>query len=196
MVPGVEQIGLAGFDESFLIRVGLDGLLGEGLHAGVMFEAGDPAEFRAFAEWHASGGMSYPVTVSNFSVNSGDTVSVVLFGTEDPDTSAAFIGNRTTGLGTSVAITAASSIPSLGLTTDWMVEPIGSWLPAFDPITFTNCFGASFVEGSAEYFTLEPGGETSEIEDLNQLVPLTRTAVISPTSVQVSETPAATDFLP
>ena len=76
-----------------------------------------------------------------------------------------------------------------------MVEPIGSWLPDFDSITFTNCFGASFVEGSGEYFTLEPGGQTSEIEALDLLVPLTTTAVISPTGVQVSEIPAATDFL-
>jgi Peptidase A4 family len=196
VVPEVASLGPEGFDGSFLIRVGLDGLLGEGLHAGVltMFEAGSSAEFRAFAEWHASGGTSQPVTVSNFAISSGDTVSVALFGTE-PDTSAAFISNAQTGMGTSVAITPPWSIPSLGLTTDWMVEPIGSWLPDFDSITFTNCFGASFVEGSGEYFTLEPGGQTSEIEALDLLVPLTTTAVISPTGVQVSETPAATDFL-
>jgi Peptidase A4 family len=196
VVPEVGSPGPDGWDGSFLIRVGLDGLLGEGLHAGVLatYEAGNSAGFRAFIEWHASGGTSHPITVSNFPVKSGDTVSVVLF-TEDAETGVAFIRNSRTGMGTSAAITAPSSIPSLGKTTDWMVEPIGSWLPAFGAITFTNCFGGSFVEGSSEYFTMEPGGETSEIEDPNLEDALTMTTVMSPTSAQVSETPAATDWL-
>jgi Peptidase A4 family len=205
VVPEVFSVAPEGSDLTIGFWVGLDGYNGAGgdlLQAGVAATVkpgwwSSSVEYWAWAEWYTGQYQSPPVKVQNFPVRPGDTMSVLVTA-NGPGSGTAFMRNGRTGLGTSVAICQPKNIVSVGGTIEWVVEATDQYIPLFEPVTFTNCWGASLIEGASEFFSLLPGridtpsiqgwllGNTSNWGDL------TATNVISPSVAQVSE--VATDW--
>ncbi len=199
----------ANLDDYLSIWVGLDGfpeadedlveepVPGQILRGGVTVLPGE-GEFRwvAWAEWYSSEQGGVLRTVSNFPVQSGDTVGVVVCVTE-PRAATVFLANLSRGHGTSVALDPPVStrwFHSAGATVEWIVEggdPSTS-LP-FSPVTFRECVAGS----SSEVFHLEPGAILTnmfEVEGLATRGPdVTRTSVTSPTTAVVEWVGAAGD---
>ena len=113
------------------------------------------ATFEAFWEW-------FPdpvVTITNFAVSPGDLITMVLCSSEGAGSTegTVFFANRTTGMGTSVALTAPQNVTLLGRTAEWIVETLMSdnvqiQLADYGEVFFSECravttFG-SIVEGS------------------------------------------------
>lgn len=124
--------------------------------------------------------------VSNFPVQPGDTVSILVWA-DGPGNGTAFLRNSRTGMGTSVWIKLPWDIKSPGVTTTWGVEAGPADLPLFGAVTFTNCWAGSLIEGSSEYFTLQPGAEILNIYTAAQNEPLTSTSILSPNSFKVTQ---------
>ncbi len=198
VVPEVLAVAPDGPDLTVGFWIGLDGFEGEGqqvLQAGVAATVSpgwfsSSVEYWAWTEWYTAEYQSPAVKVTNFPVAAGDTVSFLVIA-EGPGSGTAYMRNSRTGLGTSVWIQQPPDIVSAGLTTEWAVEGISEYLPIFTPVTFTNCWGASLIEGASEYFTLEPGGLPQEIDGVppgsTQPKALTHTTIISPAAAEVAE---------
>jgi Peptidase A4 family len=198
VVPEVSAVSPDGASLEVGFWVGLDGYKGEGsqtLKAGVTatVEQGwfsSSVRYRLFTEWYTQKYKSPPVSVQNFSIAPGDTVSVLVTA-NGPGSGTAFFRNSRSGLGTSVAISQPQDIVSAGLTTEWIVEELAEDLPWFAPVTFTNCWGASFIEGAYEYFSLTPGAITPSIQGplwgFGDVTDLTVTEILSPTVAKVKE---------
>jgi hypothetical protein len=197
-VPEVSAVAPEGPNLTVAFWVGLDGYEGE---AGQVLQAGVAAtvspgwfsssvEYWAWTEWYTGEFMTPPVKVTNFAVAPGDSVSF-LVSVAGPGSGMAFMRNNRTGIGTSVWIQAPKGFASAGATADWVVEQASDLLPAFGPVTFTNCWAGSFIEGASEYFVLEPGGITPRIVGIppGRTVgeDLTETTIISPTAAVVGE---------
>jgi Peptidase A4 family len=118
------------------------------------------------------------VEVSNFPVEAGDTICVLLCAPQ-PDLGHVTLLNLSKRNQTSVAVKARDAIRSVGATAEWIVEMNSPDLPAFDPITFNECACAT----DSHLRDLNPGS-TTEIynsEDVN----LTQSTIASETSVIV-----------
>jgi hypothetical protein len=191
----------ANLDEYLSIWVGLDGfpetdqddvyesLPGQILRSGVSAVPGDGG-FRwvAWTEWYTSELGGVPATITNFSVQSGDTVGVVICVTE-PRYATVFLANLSRNHGTSVVVPAPAAAPRLrsaGTTVEWIVEggdPSIS-LP-FSPVTFQGCVAGS----AADVFHLEPDALVTNMFELEGFADrgpdVTRTSVTSPTTAVV-----------
>jgi hypothetical protein len=198
VVPEVAAVAPEGPDLTVAFWIGLDGYLGEGaqvLQAGVAATVSpgwlsSSVQYWAWTEWFTAEYMSPAVKVRNFPVAPGDTVSFLVT-VEGPGSGLAFMRNSRTGIGTSAWMQAPGDVVSAGMTAEWVVEGTSDYLPFFEPVTFTNCWAGSFIEGASEYFSLEPGGLTPQIvgvppgSTLGKQV--TRTTIVSPTVAEVTE---------
>ena len=196
VVPEVLGVAPDGPDLTVGFWIGLDGWEGEGaqvLQAGVAATVKPgwfttSVEYWAWTEWYTGEYQTPAVRVSNFPIQPGDTVSFLVIA-EGPGSGTAFMRNSRTGLGTSVWIQVPADIVSEGMTAEWAVEGVSEYLPAFSPVTFTNCWGASLIEDASEYFTLQPDGETTEMVGIpagkTQPGDLTDTSIVSATSAQI-----------
>ena len=101
------------------------------------------ATFEAFWEW-------FPdpvVTITNFTINPGDLITVVLCSPQGAGSTegTVFFANRTTGMGTSVALIAPPNIALLGETAEWIVETLISsngtqiTLADYGEVFFSEC---------------------------------------------------------
>jgi hypothetical protein len=131
--------------------VGLDGFSGDQglLQAGVAVHSytdwlpypSRAVRWYAWTEWWTPRFRDPAVAVVNFPVKPGDTVSFLVCA-PDPESGSVFMRNATTGMGTSVALTAPEGYSVQGATAEWIVEPKGK--PAhFDPMVFTDCRAGS-----------------------------------------------------
>jgi hypothetical protein len=205
VVPEVWPLAPEGPDLTIAFWVGIDGWNGAGgdlLQAGVAATVkpgwwSSSVEYWAWTEWYTGKYKSPAVSVKNFPVIPGDTVSVLVTALA-PGSGSAFMRNSRTGLGTSIAIHQPDDIVCVGASTEWVAEAIDQYIPLFGSVTFTNCWGASFIEGASEFFTLEPGPpDTPSIQgwilgNTNAWGDLTSTNIISPTVAEVIE--VATDW--
>jgi hypothetical protein len=91
-----------------------------------------------WAEWWPKGA----VTVSNFPVEPGQTVSFVVCAPQPGDFASVFIANASTGYGTSVGIDAPEGTTSEGDSAEWIVEKPDNAkvLLQFSPVTFNDCW--------------------------------------------------------
>jgi Peptidase A4 family len=196
-------------DNYLAIWVGLDGFTeadqdlveepvpGQILRGGVMAVPGE-SEFQwvAWTEWYTSELGGVRATVTNFPVQSGDTVGVVICVTQ-PRSANMFLANLSREYGTSVVVSAPAAAPRLrsaGTTVEWIVEggdPSTS-LP-FSPVTFQGCVAGS----SSEVIHLQPDAVVTnmfEVEGFAERGPdVTRTGVTSPTIAVVEWVGAAAD---
>jgi hypothetical protein len=197
VVPEVFALAPDGPDLTVGFWIGMDGYQAEGaqvLQAGIAATVSPgwfstSVEYWAWTEWYTGEYQTPAVRVSNFPVTAGDTVSFLVVA-EGPGSGTAYLHNSRTGLATSVWIQVPSDVIPTGQTTEWAVEGISEYLPVFEPVTFSNCWGASLVEGASEYFTLAPGGLTEEIYAMlpgGQVRLLTHSTVVTPTTAQVTE---------
>ena len=198
VVPEVLGVAPDGPDLTIGFWVGLDGYAGEGqqvLQAGVAATVtqgwfSNSVNYWAWTEWYTGEYQSPAVKVQNLPVAPGDTVSVLVTA-NGPGDGSVFFRNSRTGLGTAVAIGQPPDIVSAGLSTEWIVEAVDEYLPLFEPVTFTNCWAGSLIEGASEGFTLTPDTVTTEITGplwgTGPVGDLTDTELISPTAAQVKE---------
>jgi Peptidase A4 family len=195
-------------DEFLSIWVGLDGFpagdlslvveppWSQILRAGVRTTpSGGGFQWLAWTEWYSSDQTGLRATVTNFPVQSGDTVGIVVCVTQ-PRAATIFLANLSLNHGTSVEVSAPTQIVrSTGTTVEWIVEggdPSVS-LP-FSPVTFQGCVAGS----SREVFHLTPGDMLTnmfEVEDLSGRGPdVTSTIVTSPTTAVVEWIGAPEEF--
>lgn len=197
VVPEVLPVAPDGPDITVGFWIGLDGYEGEGqqvLQAGVAATVSPgwfstSVDYWAWTEWYTGEYQAPAVKVPNFSVAAGDTVSFLVTA-EGPGSGTAYMHNSRTGLATSVWISAPADIVAPGRTAEWAVEGVSRYLPLFTPVTFSNCWGASLIEGASEYFTLAPGWVNQEIDGVlpgGKVRVLTHTTVVTPTTAQVAE---------
>jgi len=100
------------------------------------------ATFEAFWEWFPDPA----VTITNFAVNPGDMITMVLCSTQGAGSTegTVFFANRTTGIGTSVALTAPQNVALRGGTAEWIVETLMSngaqiELADYGEVFFSEC---------------------------------------------------------
>jgi hypothetical protein len=130
VVPNVDAP--SGANAKCAIWIGLDGdsQLGDGqqvFQAGILIDVqrngtSIQATFHAFWEWFPDPS----VTITNFAVNPGDLITVVLCSPQGAGSTegTVFFANRTTGMGTSVGLSAPTNIALAGRTAEWIVETI------------------------------------------------------------------------
>jgi hypothetical protein len=194
--------GLDGFPEADVDPI--DPPPGQILRGGVAAVPG-ASEFRwvAWAEWWTSEYGIAGATVTNFPVQSGDTVGVVVCVTQSRSATV-FLANLSREHGTSVVVPAPAAAPrrfgSAGTTVEWIVEggdPFlgrpGTNLP-FSPVTFRGCVAGS----PADVFNLQPDALVTNMFALEGIaqVPgpnVTRTSVTSPTTAVVDYVGAVVD---
>jgi len=94
------------------------------------------------------------VKINNFSVSTGDTISVIVCA-QQPNLGYMMMLNVSTGQATRVGINARPNITSQGASAEWIVEcPSSSEFPAFWPVTFNECAAG----GNGVLFDLTPSG--------------------------------------
>ena len=182
-------IGLDGFPAGDLSLVVEPPTSAQILRAGVRTTpTGGGFQWLAFTEWFTQSSDQEQVRadVTNFPVQPGDTVSIVVCVTR-PRSATIFLANLSRNHGTSVEVSAPTQIVrSSGTTVEWIVEggDASISLP-FSPVTFQGCVAGS----SQEVFHLTPGDKLTnmfEVEDLAGRGPdVTSTIVPSPTTAVV-----------
>lgn len=198
---------VADLDKYLSIWVGLDGFPeadvnlvepppGQILRAGVAAVPGG-SEFRwvAWAEWWASEFGGTLATVTNFPVQSGDTVGVVIC-VNQPRSATVFLANLSREHGTSVVVPAPAAAPrffgSAGATVEWIVEGGDPFLLrpgtnlSFSPVTFQQCVAGSLDD----VIHLQPDALVTNMFALEGIAQepgpdVTRTSVTSPTTAVV-----------
>ena len=171
--------------------VGIDGFLEEGaqvLQAGVAvtvppglwegFFNWQPI-FWAWTEWWTEKFQDPAVMVSNFPVEAGDTIAVLVCAPERDFGQITLLNDSKRHL-TSVRIRAREGIQSLGASAEWIVEGASADLPAFDPITFNECVAAT----DSDLIVLKPSGLTQDIITSDEVF-LTQSTIASDTSAIV-----------
>jgi hypothetical protein len=172
--------------------VGIDGFLEEGaqvLQAGVAVTVpkiswSSPTSpvsptFWAWTEWWTEEHQDPAVKVSNFPVEAGDTIFVLVCAPEPQLGYVSFL-NISKGHQTSVAINARPDIQSLGASAEWIVEMVSPDLPAFDPVTFNGCAAAT----DSHLIDLGPFGSALDIVTSDEVF-LTQSTIASETSAIV-----------
>ncbi len=168
IVPHVYDVHPADQDWNVGFWVGLDrdemilqGGVAANLETESVFSFGDGVDWYAWVEWWLREGDSPPSQVTNFPVSPGDTISLLVCGTE-PDFGLISMLNISKGYGTSIGVPAPTAdIRLQGGSAEWIVEaPTASpGLPYFSPVTFYDCLAGS----AHELFHLEPGGIVTNI---------------------------------
>jgi Peptidase A4 family len=128
-------------------------------------------------EWYPSP----PVAITNFPINPGDDVTVLVCATDDNHGFAALL-NKTTNVATSVGIPPPPGITENGGEAEWIVEAevgASSLLPNFGGIEFRNCTAGtkSHALNLSKAVTTSIAGASSN---------LTATAVCQPSTVLVA----------
>lgn len=173
--------------------VGIDGFLEEGaqvLQAGVSVTVlprawedmfGFRPIFQAWTEWWTEKFQDPRVIVSNFPVDAGDTIAVLVCAPQ-PDLGQITLLNDSKRQLTSVRIRAREGIESLGASAEWIVEQASdsAHLPGFDPITFNECAAAT----DSHLLDLKPSGLTQDIITSDDVF-LTQSTIASETSAIV-----------
>lgn len=187
-------VGVDGFPESDQTLV-TEPPPGEILRSGVRTTPGDGGfEWVAWTEWYTSDLGGVRTTVTNFPVQPGDTVGVVICVTA-PRFATVFLANLSRDHGTSVGVAAPAATPkvrSAGATVEWIVEggDPSSPLP-FTPVTFQECVAGS----SSEFFHLTPDALVTNMFEVAELTAqgpdVTVTTVTSPTTAVVEWVGAA-----
>ncbi len=124
--PGSQTVGF---------WVGLGGVnTGELLQAGTAATlTGTSVTYWAWTEWFPAG-----YVVNNLSIQAGDTVSVLVCAPE-PTHGYVSMMNHRTGIAISIGVSDPSgSTPYDGSTVEWIIEAIGTEVPNFGSVTFTN----------------------------------------------------------
>jgi hypothetical protein len=143
---------------------------------------GTDVNYFAWTEWWTRQYADPAVRVTNFPVTAGDTVAMTVCAPQ-PDYGFVTMTNVTRNQGTSVGIQARPGVTSVGGSVEWVLESSAPspLLPAFRPITFTDCYGGS----STESFHLLPDPTVVAITSTRRKT-LTATQILSSTSAQVS----------
>jgi hypothetical protein len=140
-------------DAKCAVWIGLDGdsQLQDGqqvFQAGILIDVNRTgsairATFEPFWEWFPDP----PVTITNFAVAPGDLITAVLCSTQGAGSTEGtiFFANRSSGLGTSVGLTAPANTALFGRTAEWIVETLitadGNQIPLADygEVFFSEC---------------------------------------------------------
>lgn len=126
---------------AFWAGIDLDPILQAGVVAvvdpGGIFGGGG-VSYRVWTEWFPIP----PVYVSNFPISSGDSL-LILVSADQPDVGNAFFHNLSTGMATSVDITAPPNVTKSGGTVEWTVEAVTEYLPLFNTVNFDNCIAGT-----------------------------------------------------
>jgi len=147
---------------------------------------GSSFEWFGWTEWYSSELGALRANITNFPVQSGDRVGIVVC-VPEPKSATIFFANLSRDHGTSVALEApAAHMRSAGRTAEWIVEGLDYSISLpFSPVIFEECVAGS----SSEVFHLTPDGlETNmfKLDGIGELGPeVTRTRIISPTSAEV-----------
>jgi Peptidase A4 family len=162
--------------------VGIDGWgNGQVLQAGiaVTVQPNATVNWWAWTEWYTTQYKDPAVAVTNFPINVGDTVSVLVCASQ-PNHGFVSLHNITTNQATSVGLDARPGITSQGASAECIIEGISADLPVFLPsVTFS-----SFSAGTQHHsFDLQPTGITTNITGTNGV--LTQTTIASPTAAIV-----------
>ncbi len=167
-------IGLDGADQMELLQAGVAAIVSPGLFS-------TSIEWYAWTEWYTALTDSPAQSVQNFPVGAGDEIAVMVCARQ-PTSGFVSLANLTRKIATSVVVPAPPGLHSYGATAEWIVEvPSGPALPTFEPITFTQCTAGS----DTEVFHLQPDGLVVNMEGNSDGTPLTRSTILSPTSLQV-----------
>jgi hypothetical protein len=169
-------VGLDGFRNSQVLQAGVAVTVGPDY----WFTPYAPVRWWAWTEWFTEEFQDPAVEISNFDVAAGNTIACLVCA-EQPDFGHITMLNVSTGQATSVGINARPGITSQGESVEWIVEGVSVDLPAFYPITFTECVAAT----QSELFDLSSTFEVTEIEG-NGGRDLTQTQVALPQSAVVS----------
>jgi Peptidase A4 family len=153
--------------------VGLDGYTnGQVLQAGFAATiTGTSVYYWAWTEWYPLGA----VAVTNFALEAGDAITVVVSAPQ-PDQGSVYLSNERTGQATRIGITPPSGVTSIGASAEWIVEGISADLPNFFECTF--CDTVAGTQQNA--FDLSPDGIIANIGGSNG--PLTQAIIASPTT--------------
>lgn len=157
VVPTVSMLDPAGHDISVAFWVGIDGLNGVGdqiLQAGIAatVESGffsNDVTWWAWTEWYHNDA----VTVSNFPVQPGDSLSVLVCAPQ-PDQGYITMMNHSQGFGTAVNVKPPKGVTSLGASVEWVAEQVSDDLPYFYAMRFNECYAST----QSRLFDLEPNG--------------------------------------
>jgi hypothetical protein len=116
--------------------VGIDGFTnGQVLQAGMAATVtGNNVNYWVWTEWYPLP----PIQVNNFPIKPGDYLTVLVCAPE-PDHGFCSMLNKTTNQATSIGISPASGVTSIGASAEWIVEGISSVLPVFSTVVFQNC---------------------------------------------------------
>jgi hypothetical protein len=136
--------------------VGLDGYTNDQvLQAGFAATiTGTSVYYWAWTEWYPLGA----VAVTNFALEAGDAITVVVSAPE-PDQGSVYLSNERTGQATRIGITPPSGVTSIGASAEWIVEGISADLPNFFECTF--CDTVAGTQQNA--FDLSPDGIITNI---------------------------------
>jgi len=159
-------VGLDGYstDNSEILQAGIAGSI-----------SGNSVSYYAWTEWFPLS----PITIQNFEIKAGDSILMAVCAWT-PNHGVCGILNRTRNEVRFVGITPPANVTSAGATAEWIVEPMGSILPDFVSVTFTNCVASS----KNQTFNLN-GCTITEIKDDIDGSDMTATIVLSPASAEV-----------
>jgi len=153
-----------------------DSLLQAGIYVEVQADPlSGPPKWSAFTEWYPAD--SEPI---DFEMSTGDLISVVVCA-DSPTTAKAWFYNYGTNKGAPACpIYAPTNVRLIGSSAVWAAEAGSNELPAFCPVSFTECIAAT---GTQEFNVAE--GSTFEIENDTYQQKLTKTSIVSPTTVVI-----------
>jgi hypothetical protein len=181
-VPGTWAASGQAGDDTTGFWVGLDGFTnGQVLQAGIAATVSKESHVSwwAWTEWYTTKFRDPAVAVTNFLVEPGDVVSILVCAPR-PDHGFVSMSNETTGQATSVGIDARPGITSAGDSAEWIIEGVSADLPPFCPVTFGSCSAGT----QHHSFNLKPAGVTTEIAGTS--ANLTSSSITSTTTSVIS----------
>jgi hypothetical protein len=133
-------VGLDGFSNRQVLQAGIAATL---TPEWWFFDLTPPiVSWWAWTEWYTDQYKDPAVQISNFAVDTGNTVSFMVCAPE-PDQGAVTMQNVSTRQLTSVGMKARPGITSEGASAEWIVEGPSDYLPNFSAILFNTCCGAT-----------------------------------------------------
>ncbi len=186
VVPEVSTADPAGRDDlTIAFWVGLDGGPGAGLlRAGISARVRPGTRTRqvrydAWTRWDSDPSRS-PAIATRLPIGAGDSVAVTVCA-DETRLGLVRMANLTRNLTMTTAVRAPAGVRMGNPAAAWIVQGVSATLPAFSPVSFTECAASS----AGETFHLAPGGVAFDIARERGGPRLTRTSITSPTSAVV-----------
>ena len=170
--------------------IGLDGYTGAGandvLQAGVGQDvSASHRDINPWFEWYPNG----PVTITNLPISPGDLVTVIISTPSGNDSTTATLSfaNTTTGISTSMMISAPTGVELAGNSAEWIVEeplfaPSLDTLPDYGAVFFSSC--EAYIAGGGSV----GGGTGTALNIIDNGSTISQGVLISPTIIQCSYT--------